>query len=61
MSSDTPNPVGRPSKYDPDTMDEQVFKLCLLGATDEEMADFFNVALSTLNLWKKEHPEFSES
>jgi len=33
----------------------------MLGATDKEMADFFGVAESTLNLWKKEHKEFSES
>jgi len=40
---------------------EQTYKLCLLGATDAELADFFNVAESTINLWKHEHPTFSES
>jgi hypothetical protein len=54
------SPVGRPSLYSPDYA-EQAFKLCLLGATDKELADFFNVVESTLNLWKIEHPEFSES
>lgn len=52
--------VGRPSKYQPEVV-EQAYKLCLLGATDKEMADFFGVAESTFNLWKKEHKEFSES
>lgn len=52
--------TGRPSKYQPEVV-EQAYKLCLLGATDKEMADFFGVAESTFNLWKKEHPEFSES
>jgi hypothetical protein len=52
--------VGRPSKYKPEIA-EQAYKLCLLGATDKEMADFFGVAESTFNLWKKEHEEFSES
>lgn len=54
------NKGGRPSLYRPEYA-EQAKKLCLLGATDQEMADFFGVALSTLNLWKLRHPEFSES
>ena len=33
----------------------------LLGATDEELADFFNVNVATLNRWKKQFPEFRES
>ena len=53
-------PHGRPSKYLPE-YDELVFKLCLLGSTDAELAETFGVAESTLNLWKKEHPSFSES
>jgi hypothetical protein len=52
--------VGRPTKYLPE-YNEQVIKLCKLGATDEELADFFNVAESTINLWKIKEPEFSES
>jgi len=51
---------GRPSAYKSEYI-EQAKKLCLLGATDKEMADFFGVAESTFNLWKKEHKEFSES
>lgn len=52
--------AGRPSKYKPEYA-EQAAKLCALGATDRDVADFFKVAESTLNLWKIEHPEFSES
>jgi len=52
--------VGRPSKYDPKYA-EQAYKLCLLGATDKKLADFFEVTESTINLWKLEHQEFSES
>jgi predicted transcriptional regulator len=48
------------SKYD-QRFDEQAYKLCLLGAIDEELADFFNVSVSTLNLWKQRHQSFSES
>ncbi len=55
-----PNPVGRPSKFKPEFI-KQAKKLCQLGATDRELADFFGVAESTLHLWKLEHPEFSES
>lgn len=52
--------MGRPSKYKPE-FPQQAMKLCKLGATDRELADFFQVTESTLNLWKSEHPEFSES
>ena len=55
-----PKATGRPSKYKPEYAD-QAKKLCMLGMTDKEMADFFGVAESTLNLWKTVHPEFSES
>lgn len=51
---------GRPSKFKPECV-EQAAKLAALGATDREIADFFKIAESTLNLWKIEHPEFSES
>src|SRR6478752_4057215 len=52
--------MGRPSKYKPDYA-KQAAKLCLLGATDAQLADFFEVAVSTVNLWKVQYPEFSES
>lgn len=52
--------AGRPTVYD-SSYPEKVYKLCLLGATDAEIADFFEIAESTLNLWKLEHPDFSES
>lgn len=32
-----------------------------LGATDREVAEFFNVAESTVSLWKHQHLEFSEA
>ena len=51
---------GRPSKYKPEFV-KQAEKLCRLGATDAEMADFFQVTLSTLSLWKVKHQEFSEA
>jgi hypothetical protein len=51
---------GRPTKYD-SKYNDQAYKLALLGATDKELADFFEVTESTLNLWKLKHPDFSES
>lgn len=51
---------GRPSSFKPEYV-EQAQKLCALGATDEEMAGFFEVAVSTFYLWKNQHPEFSEA
>lgn len=49
--------AGRPSSYKPE-FTGQVFNYCLLGATDEELADFFEVSVTTIDNWKKEHPEF---
>lgn len=59
MSELAPKP-GRPSSYRAEYA-EQASKLCKLGATDRDLADFFEVAESTINLWKISHPEFSES
>jgi hypothetical protein len=53
-------PAGRPTKYD-EKYAEQAFKLCLLGATDTHLAEFFEVAESTINKWKLDYPEFSEA
>lgn len=52
--------AGCPTKYKPEYC-VQVEKLCKLGATDKEIADFFDVTESTINLWKLDYPEFSES
>lgn len=51
---------GRPTKYDP-SKNEMVEKLCKLSTTDKQLADFLEVSEATINLWKKEHPEFLES
>ena len=56
----TKHPGGRPTKYKPEYVD-QAFKLCLLGSTDEEMADFFEISVATLYNWKNEYPEFLEA
>lgn len=52
--------AGAPTKYK-EEYNEQVYKLCLLGAIDKELADFFEVDESTINNWKLDYPEFFES
>lgn len=51
---------GRPTDYGKVNL-SQVHKLAMKGFTDAEIADFIEVAPSTYYLWKREHPEFSES
>lgn len=51
---------GRPSLFKPEYCD-QVTKLCRLGATDIDLAQFFGVTHTTLNSWKASHPEFLAS
>lgn len=51
---------GRPSAYRAEYA-EQAFKLCLLGATDKDIADFFGVSEQTVNAWKQSQPDFLES
>lgn len=51
---------GRPTAYQ-DEYSEQAYKLCLLGATDAELAEFFEVSERTINAWKVSQPEFLQS
>lgn len=48
---------GRPSKYKPEFV-KQAGKLTALGATDREVAEFFEIDERTLHRWKHEHPDF---
>lgn len=54
------NQAGRPTKYKPE-YDEQAAKLCALGATDQEIADFFEVNVATIYRWKAEHEGFCDA
>lgn len=54
------NKAGRPTPYKAE-YSEQAFKLCLLGATDKDLADFFDVTETTINNWKIKHSVFFES
>jgi hypothetical protein len=48
---------GRPSSYKPEYA-AQAEKLCKLGATDIEIADFFGVERTTVWRWSQAHEEF---
>jgi hypothetical protein len=52
--------VGRPSVYRRDFA-KQAQKLAVLGATDIEVADFFEVDVRTIYRWKHDHPEFCQA
>ncbi|MCF0055526.1 hypothetical protein [Dyadobacter sp. CY356] len=52
--------AGRPTLFKEEYA-EQARKLCLLGLTDIELADFFEVCEDTIYEWKKVHPIFSEA
>lgn len=52
--------MARPSKYKPEFA-AQAAKLCALGATDVEIADFFEVDVRTIHRWKGEFDEFCHS
>src|SRR5216683_8215382 len=51
---------GRPSLYKPEFA-EQAFELCLAGATNQDLADTFDVGHSTIDNWLQKHPEFAQS
>lgn len=53
-------PAGRPTAFKPE-YSKQATKLCRLGATNPELADFFDVAPSTISKWFIDYPEFSEA
>lgn len=52
--------MARPTDYKPEYVD-QARKLCKLGATDQEIADFFEVSARTVYRWKGEHEEFCQA
>ena len=51
---------GRPTKYNKGYHPEKVYQLCLLGATEPEIASFFDVSEKTLHNWRR-HPEFLQA
>lgn len=60
MIDDDKNKVGRPTSFKEEYA-ELAYKYCLLGATDKDLAQFFEVTETTINNWKNDHTEFFES
>ncbi len=52
--------AGRPTDYR-DAYAEGARKLALLGATDAEIADFFDVDVRTIYRWKNAHEAFCQA
>ena len=54
------HPGGRPTKYDPKFCQEAIDYMAE-GFSTKAFAGHIGVSLSTVYLWKEEHPEFSEA
>lgn len=54
--------MAHPSKIDLDPkIPHKAYKLCLLGATDAQLADFFEVDKRQITRWKEIYPAFREA
>jgi hypothetical protein len=52
--------MGRPTSFHPD-MCEEAHNYCLLGATNDELAEFFDVSPSTIDRWIAERSDFRDA
>jgi hypothetical protein len=52
--------MGRPTLYDPEMCD-RAHNYCLLGATNDELAEFFHVSPSTIDNWIARHGDFGDA
>jgi hypothetical protein len=57
QEEETGQVMGRPTLYRPEYA-EQATKLCKLGATDADLADFFGVTTRTIERWRSSKEEF---
>jgi hypothetical protein len=58
VTEDPPkHPGGRPTEYRAEYA-EQAKKLCEVGFTDQQLAEWFGVAKQTIYNWQAAHPEF---
>lgn len=53
-------PAGRPTDYKPEFC-KQAEKLAKLGATDRDLAEFFEVSIRTIERWRVQHEDFCRS
>ena len=52
--------AGRPTKFKPEYV-RLVYHYCLLGATDAQLAQLFEVDQQTVDNWKHRYPEFRDA
>lgn len=52
--------MAAPAKYKPDFV-KKVEIACRLGATDNEIAELFDVNRQSISRWRVDHPEFAEA
>jgi hypothetical protein len=52
--------MGRPSEFKAEYI-EEARKQCEEGATDQELADYFDVSVRTLYRWKNSQPDFCQA
>jgi hypothetical protein len=52
--------IGRPSHFD-SQLCEQAHNYCLLGATNDELAEFFHVSPRTIDRWIAERADFGDA
>jgi hypothetical protein len=52
--------AGRPSKYNPE-LNSKVYKHCLIGATNKDLAAFCEVDVRTIDDWIANNDDFSRS
>lgn len=60
IDMELPRERGRPIEYD-HAIDKQVYRLCLAGFTNEELADYLGISTDTFYRWKNHYPHFSEA
>jgi hypothetical protein len=52
--------IGRPTRFEPE-MCAQAHNYCRLGATNDELAEFFSVHPSTIDRWIAERADFGDT
>ena len=52
--------TGRPAKYDP-KKNRMVTGMCLLGSTDEQLAEHLEIDISNFYKWQTRYPDFREA
>lgn len=52
-------PGGRPTIYDPKRHPQAAYRACILGCTNQELADKLGISIGSVEEWLRVHKEFS--